>query len=241
MWKKFGDAVTVLTRRILASKPDPSRPLLTLEAQIKAWRRANLKMGRLIPQEEFERIGPAPAPTSEELSQGYIDAILCHGFGDNGAGASDPVLSGKLAWEYALKRRKGRIWQCEYADFNRPQDIRLRPDAPPRPRGFYFARFNPGVENKPLPVAKVRKRLTEATGLGPEGFQLLCITHPHLADLMNERKFPFIALADYDIAPHGFNDFFECPQLFCSQGILGFGVGNVDGPYPLFAIPSIRF
>lgn len=236
-----GKIASRLVRRVLRFKPDPSHPILPIDAQLRAWRKANRRMGWNIPKESFDRLSSAPALSSEEQSQGYIGVILCHGFGGEGGTSSDPVLSGKLAWEYALKRRRGHIWQCEYADFNRPRDFRLRPKAPPRPRGFYFAKFNPGKEFKNLPVAKLRKQPHGATGLGPEGFQLLCITHPHLADFMNLRTFPFIALADYDIAPHGFDDFFESPQLFCSQDILGFGVGNVDGPYPLFAIPLIRF
>jgi hypothetical protein len=58
---------------------------------------------------------------------------------------------------------------------------------------------------------------------------------------MTERKIPFMALADYDVAPYGFNDFFDAPQLFCSNNILGLGIGNVDRNYPLFGIPSLCF
>ena len=50
-----------------------------------------------------------------------------------------------------------------------------------------------------------------------------------------------MALADYDVAPHGFNDFYDAPQLFCSNHILGLGIGNVDRNYPLFGIPTLRF
>ena len=78
------------------------------------------------------------------------------------------------------------------------------------------------------------------TGMGPEGFQLLSVTHPHLADWMSARKMPFMALADYDVAPYGFNDFYDAPQLFCSNRILGLGIGNVDRNYPLFGIPTLR-
>ncbi len=58
---------------------------------------------------------------------------------------------------------------------------------------------------------------------------------------MNERKIPLMALADYDVAPYGYNDFFDAAQMFCSEGILGLGIGNVDQNYPLFGIPTIRF
>ena len=39
----------------------------------------------------------------------------------------------------------------------------------------------------------------------------------------------------------GFNDFYDIPQLFCSTGVLGMGMGHVDRNYPLFGIPTIRF
>jgi hypothetical protein len=92
-----------------------------------------------------------------------------------------------------------------------------------------------------MTVSQFRKTLTTNTGWGPEGFQFLCITHSHFAVLMNERRMPFMALADYDVAPHGFNDFFDAPQLFCSNKRLGLGVGNVDRNYPLFGVPTLRF
>jgi hypothetical protein len=58
---------------------------------------------------------------------------------------------------------------------------------------------------------------------------------------MTERKIPFMALADYDVAPYGFNDFFDAPQVFCSNHVLGLGIGNVDRNYPLFGIPTLQF
>jgi hypothetical protein len=50
-----------------------------------------------------------------------------------------------------------------------------------------------------------------------------------------------MALADYDVAPYGFNDFYDAPQIFCSNQILGLGIGNVDRNYPLFGIPTLQF
>ena len=49
-----------------------------------------------------------------------------------------------------------------------------------------------------------------------------------------------MALADYDVAPYGFGDFFDSVQIFCSEEVLGLGIGNVDFNYPLFGIPTIR-
>ena len=218
-------------------------PILPLAVQIKAWRKAVRQMKWPISDRELNDLAALPLPslTEEDRMQGFSGTVLFYGFGDDGSNGSHGVLSGKLAWEFSCRSRKERIWQCEYIDFSKPEDIRLRPDAPPRPQGFYFAKIQLGARNQKMTVNQVRRTLDDDTGLGPEGFQLLGITHPHLADWMNERKMPFMALADYDVAPYGFNDFFDAPQLFCSNRILGLGIGNVDRNYPLFGIPTLRF
>jgi len=214
--------------------------ILPIKEQINAWRRASSKMGWGIDNNELEVLKKLFLPhlTDNDRNQGVSGSVLFYGFGDDGQGNSDAVLSGKLAWEYAIQRRN--TWRCEYVDFNRPQDIRLRPEAPVRPKGFYYAMIRAEEKSKSMTVSQVRKTLTTDTGWGPEGFQFLAITHPHFADLMNERKIPFMALADYDVAPYGYNDFFDAPQLFCSNSKLGLGIGNVDRNYPLFGIPTLR-
>jgi hypothetical protein len=220
---------------------DFSEHILPLREQIKPWQKATRKMGWEIRDEEFQNLATMPVLSKDDIQQGFIGAALFYGFGDDGSGNADPVLSGRLAWDYALKRRRGKTWQCEYIDFERPEDIRLRPGAPARPKGFYLAKIQPGKRFQNMTVSQLRKNLKAATGCGPEGFQFLTITHPYYADLMSERKIPFMALADYDVAPYGFNDFFDAPQLFCSNKILGLGIGNVDRNYPLFGIPTLRF
>ena len=215
--------------------------ILALPEQIKAWRKANRKMGWNIPQDEFDMPDALPKLTDEDRSKGFIGTALFYGFGDDGEGHAEPVLSGRLAWEYACKRRKGKTWQCEYVDFNKPEDIRLRPGASVRPKGFYLAKIQPGDRFMNLTVSQLRKILETNSGCGPEGFQFLAITHVHFADLMTERKIPFMALADYDVAPYGFKDFYDAPQIFCSNHILGLGIGNVDRNYPLFGIPTLQF
>jgi hypothetical protein len=193
-----------------------------------------------ITPDEFGGLAAPPMITPEDRRQGFRGTVLFYGFGIEGAGNADAVLSGKLAWEYACKRRKSKTWRCEYIDFKKPEDIRLRPGAPARPRGFYWAKLHTGERFINLTVSQVRKKLETGTGCGPEGFQLLAITHTHFTNLMTERKMSFMALADYDVAPHGFNDFYDAPQLFCSNHILGLGIGNVDRNYPLFGIPTLR-
>jgi hypothetical protein len=222
------------------SHPNQGVIILSIKEQIKAWRRASTKMGWGINNNEFEELETLFLPhlTDDDQRKGFIGSVLFYGFGDDGQGNSDAVFSGKLAWEYAIQRRS--TWRCEYVDFNRPQDIRLRPGAPVRPKGFYYAMIRAEEKSKSMTVSQVRKSLFTDTGWGPEGFQFLAITHPHFADLMNERKIPFMALADYDVAPYGYNDFFDAPQLFCSNYKLGLGIGNVDRNYPLFGIPTLR-
>ena len=215
--------------------------ILSLREQIKTWRLANRKMGWNITEDEFDQQEKSTPMLDDSEQPGFIGTALFYGFGDDGSGHADAVLSGELAWNYGRKRRRDKIWQCEYIDFEKPQDIRLRPGAPPRPRGFYYARLQPGAHLVNLTVSQLRKRLGAVTGWGPEGFQFLTITHTHFADLMTERKIPFMALADYDVAPYGFNDFYDAPQIFCSNHILGLGIGNVDRNYPLFGIPTLQF
>jgi hypothetical protein len=192
-----------------------------------------------IRDEEFERIGMLLKSERNETDEGSVGTVLFYGFGDDGSGRADSVLSGRLSWEYASARLKSRVWQSPYINFDKPDAFRLRPGAPPRPRGFYLGDVR--IEGKPpgVTVSQSRRHFYSVTGLGPEGFQILCITHTNLPDLMSERKIPFMALADYDVAPYGFNDFIDVPQIFCSNGILGLGIGNADHEYQGFAIPVV--
>jgi len=233
-----------LKNLFLKEPPDVAgNQILPVAVQINTWRKASRKMDWGISEAEFDRAAALlPSTlTAEDRSHGFVGTVLFYGFGDDGCGNADTVVSGQLAWEYALKRRRGKTWQCEYIDFKKPENIRLRPGAPTRPKGFYWAKIQPGKRFQNMTVSQLRKHLRSATGCGPEGFQFLSITHPHFADLMTERKMPFMALADYDVAPYGFNDFFDAPQLFCSNNVLGLGIGNVDRNYPLFGIPTLRF
>jgi hypothetical protein len=233
----------ILWLRPLSSKakPEDQSSILPLDRQIKAWHKANRKMAWGIKKREFDQIDAPPPLTDDDRGQGYLGSALFYGFGDDGTGHSDSVLSGKVAWEYARKRWWRKTWQCEYIDFNKPDHIRLRPEAPLRTKGFYYAKFQPGKKFQSLTVSQARKNFDNETGCGPEGVQLLTITHKYFQELMNERKIPLMALADYDVAPYGFNDFFDAAQMFCSAGILGLGIGNVDQNYPLFGIPTLRF
>lgn len=215
--------------------------ILPASDQIRAWKKANRKMNWGITATEFSAVGPPPPLSEKDRTDGFIGSILSYGFGDDGKGNADAVLSGRLAWAYARKGRRRGCWQCQYIDFNKTDHFRLRPLAPARPKGFYHAKFRPGDRYLSLTVSKFLKSLSGDTGCGPEGIQLLTVTHGHVAELMNRRKIAFMAFADYDVAPYGFNDFFDALQMFCSNNTLGLGIGNIDKNYPLFGIPTLRF
>ena len=214
---------------------------LSVYRQAKAWRKANRKMKWRIPEFEFRQLPKSPELTGKDLSEEFRGVVLSYGFGNDGSGNADAVLSGKVAWDFAKKRFFQKTWQCQYIDFSKADHFRLRPGAPPRPKGFYFAKFNTGEKYQSLTVSGLIKRLKGDTGCGPEGVQFLTVTHPHFAKMMNNREIPFMAFADYDVAPYGFNDFFDALQMFCSNDTLGLGIGNVDKSYPLFGIPVLRF
>jgi hypothetical protein len=57
---------------------------------------------------------------------------------------------------------------------------------------------------------------------------------------MNARRILFMALADHDVAPYGFNDYFDAPQMFCSVDTLGLGIGNIHRNYAQYGIPTLR-
>lgn len=221
---------------------NPQRGIRPLGPQVKAWRKANRKMNWGIGKAEFEAIGIGPELSQADRRDGFSGIILSYGFGDDGRGNSDAVLSGRYAWNYAVKRRKPKTWQCEHIDFDHCEHFRLRPSAPLRPKGFYFSKYRHGERFQYVTVTDFRKRLApQDTGCGPEGLKLVTITHPQSASLMNYRQIKFMALADYDVTPYGYGDFFDAPQMFCSNDTLGLGIGHVGRNYPLFGIPTLRF
>ena len=95
-------------------------PLCPVAAQIVAWQKANRKMGWEISEREFEAISSPPQLADTDLRDGFKGVILSYGFGEDGQGNADAVMSGKLAWDFAAKGRRQRIWQCEYVDFDQP-------------------------------------------------------------------------------------------------------------------------
>jgi hypothetical protein len=215
------------------------RVFLPVDDQIRNWRRANRKMRWGIDSAEFDVLNHHPLHL-EYQNNYFCGTVLSYGFGDDGAGNADAVLSGRITWQYATRSWRRRTWQCQYLDFTKPDFIRLDPESQPRPKGFYWCRICIPKIALQCTVAQFRRNRDARTGLGPEGLQLLIITHPHLQDALNERRLPCLVFADYDVAPHGFYDFYDAVQMFCSNGTLCLGIGNIDCNYPLFAIPYMQ-
>lgn len=211
--------------------------LLPVKHQLKHWRRANRRMGWGINASEFSAVETDADHLPSAVAEALEGIILCYGFGNDGQNNADAVLSGKFAWQYAQRRWRKNTWQCRYIDFDQPDRIRIYPNAPARPSGFYLARVSLPRNAQPMTVDRFRRSCPP--GMGPEGLQMLCITNPHLKDLMNQRRLAFIALADYDVAPYGYEDFFDAMQMFCSNDTLGLGIGNTARDYPMFAIPKM--
>ena len=113
LFHRIRDIIT--ERRINASAPT----FLSLKEQIENWDRANKKMSWGIRDLEFANLAGARSHvfTDDDRDWGFNGIALFYGFGDDGRGNSDSVLSGKLAWEYAINSGKNKTWQCGYIDF----------------------------------------------------------------------------------------------------------------------------
>ena len=87
----------------MAEHEDKKPVVLPIVEQIRSWKKANRRMRWGIKEKEFDRIGPPTALTDDDKRSGFIGFALFYGFGDDGSGNSKPVLSGKVAWEFACK------------------------------------------------------------------------------------------------------------------------------------------
>jgi hypothetical protein len=144
----FRDKEAFIFKRDLSLKGKSKKQndfILSMQRQIEHWREANRKMAWGIKEDEFDHIADPPKITEKDKRDGFIDTILSYGFGEDGLGNSDPILSGKKAWEYANKSKRKKTWKCEHFDFDKTDHIRLRPKAHPRPKGFYYAKFQTGA------------------------------------------------------------------------------------------------
>jgi len=209
------------------------------ESQIDAWQRANRRMQWNIPKDEFRSIPPAPILTDADLSKEFTRLVLFRGFGDDGRGYADTVLSGRLVWDLIRKEFDGRLWKCEDLDFERSGCVRLRPGARQRPKGFYWGKVHAGSRYQTFSASEFRRLARAEAAFSHEGFQMIGVTHPHLITKFGGPDLPSMSLADYDVAPYGFGDYFDVPQLFCMKGVLALGLGHVERNYPAFGIPTV--
>ncbi len=74
---------------------------LSVDQQVKAWRKANKKMKWGISELQFQQLPRPPELTPKDLADGFCGVVLSYGFGDDGSGNADAVLSGKLVWNFA--------------------------------------------------------------------------------------------------------------------------------------------
>lgn len=211
------------------------------DLQVDAWRRSNHRMGWGISDAAFHAITTPPELTKEDHADEVAAVVLFHGFGDDGTGNADAVASGRLAWEATRRNRKGRIWTCEHLDFKEPGCLRLWPGARPRPKGFYWGKVHTGSRYQTFSAAEFRARHQEESALSLEGLEMVAVTHSHMAPSIGSPGFPAMSLADYEVAPYGFGDYFDVPHLFFTNGLLALGLGHVDRNYPAFGIPTVRF
>jgi hypothetical protein len=71
----------------------------TLAKQVDARQKANREMSWGITHTEFEKVKESspPALTKDDRARGFNDSVLFYGFGDDGQGNADSVVSGKSA------------------------------------------------------------------------------------------------------------------------------------------------
>jgi len=71
---------------------------LPLKEQIECWNGANEKMDWGIRDVEFAKMTAAPPPmlTDDDRSCGFNGIAIFYGFGDDGLGNAESILSGKL-------------------------------------------------------------------------------------------------------------------------------------------------
>lgn len=210
--------------------------------QISAWLDACNRGNFGISLPEFDAIPDPSELTYQDILDGFVGVGLFYGFGGEGD-HSDMVLSGKIAWEYAASQCE--TWKWDSVNFDDPRYLNPRDGVHPRPKGFYWKKIQLGHVYQSKSVREVRNDLpTIDWGMGPEGIQLLAITHPHYVEQMNGRDVPFIDLPDYVVAPGVDGDFYHyyTPHLSFARGDgrLRLGAGSVDNGGSQFGSGSLR-
>lgn len=228
----------------LADRMAPVRAMiLPPDRQIAAWSRANRKFGRYkIPKSAFRAVEALSVPnlTPADMSDGYVGAVLCYGFGGNDT-VSDMVLSGKVPWEYIASQRA--TWKWPQVNFDDRRFLReFIGKHSERPVGFYWKLIQLGHAFQSKPVASTRNLIMSTDwGMGPEGIQFF-LTHPHYAEQMDGTTNPFMDLSDYEVSSGGDGVFSCAPYVSFSRDggkLLLYG-GSGSLPNPSYGSGSLR-
>jgi hypothetical protein len=188
------------------------------ERQIELWKEANQRGNLGISKEEFASIPETPKLTEKDKVDGFVGTGLFYGFGTNGRGIADIILSGKISWEYIDK-----FYRCsgvsDYIDF-RWSRMGLRPGAWSRPKGFFWKKVHLGQKYRKC-ARDDRKLLPEGdTGASFEALQLAGILIPEYIPQMNGKDKPFWDMIDYNIMPAPDSNIFRSLHLStCCDGI----------------------
>ena len=214
--------------------------------QLEKWKTLNEWLKKEFPKEVI----PDALFQAEEgrLSGLSTKDRLFFGFGDDGTGNADPIVSGHLFVTYLAKHyphEQSRFVDFYPAppnpvsfDFYRPI-IKLREGAAARPKGFYTKSLlekdytdGIGAEHKALSPADVRKR--SPWGWCFEGFQFLAIEEAYTKLLLDQKVATFV-LGDYAVSPYGTTDFSSTILLGHFRGKLEIGVTNTRDNIPKYA------
>jgi len=207
------------------------------EEQVRKWKGLNEWLSKAFAK---EAISDSAWPQIEAKAKGLgRESRIFYGFGNDGQGNSDSLLTGHIFLTYLLK--KFPYEKSRFVDFYPPapdakrfefyqSKIKLREGAAPRPRGFYVKELLPkdleggiGAAHKGRSPAEIRK--LSPWCFGPEGFQFLALEEPYVA-LLRERRVPFFVLADYAISPFGEGDHYSTIFFGSDRDRLDIGVTN---------------
>ncbi len=210
---------------------------LDLVAQLKKWRELNEWI-----KKHFSKDAIAEASFSDiagKFEGQGPRSLLFYGFGDNGAGQSDPLLTGHIFVTYLTGKYPNE--RSRYVDFYPPPPdparfdfyrpkVKMRDGAAARPKGFYIKEVlekdyaeGIGATYAHLSPGDVRK--LSPWGWGPEGFQFLAVEEGYV-DLLIGKKVTMFTLGDYAIAPYGESDYYSTVFLGTSRNKLEIGVTN---------------
>ncbi len=219
---------------------------LSPKQQHEKWKEINVWLKKGFPKEVIseETLQEGEARLNGLASQDR----LFFGFGDDGQGNADPLLTGHIFVTYLIGKYPHEQWRFVdfyppppdpmRFDFYRPK-IKMRDGAATRPKGFYVKQLlekdyegGVGTQHKASSPADVRK--LSPWGWGPEGFEFLALEEAYVK-LLLDKKVPTFVLADYAVSPYGTPDFSSTILLGPSRGKLELGVTNVRDNIPKFA------